>query len=318
MSDTFLLILGMSLVTYLPRALPAAFIARLHFGPRMEKFLKLIPYTAMAALIFPGVLQTDAAHPIIGIAGGAAAALLALLVLFGGLRAVALLLPSGADATHTAARDAAGLFAPSAAGGPEESPVLEVPALSQTDWPTGCESVSAVMALNWAGADLTVEDFVYGFLPMDEPWMDAGGQLCGPSPADTFIGDPAGRGYGCFAPVLARAMSQAAPAGYRALDLTGSPLSELACAYLRHNIPVVIWATMEMRPVEAGTQWLLPDGEVFTWPSGEHCLLLVGETAEEYLLNDPRAGETVCYDKELVRRRYESLGSQAVALVPVR
>lgn len=77
MSDTFLLILGMSLVTYLPRALPAAFIARLHFGPRMEKFLKLIPYTAMAALIFPGVLQTDAAHPIIGIAGGAAAALLA-------------------------------------------------------------------------------------------------------------------------------------------------------------------------------------------------------------------------------------------------
>ena len=230
----------------------------------------------------------------------AAAALLALLAFFGGLR------------------DAAGLFAPSAAGEPEESPVLEVPALSQTDWPTGCESVSAVMALNWAGADLTVEDFVYGFLPMDELWMDAGGQLCGPSPADTFIGDPAGRGYGCFAPVLARAMSQAAPAGYRALDLTGSPLSELACAYLRHNIPVVIWATMEMRPVEAGTQWLLPGGEVFTWPSGEHCLLLVGETAEGYLLNDPRAGETVCYDKELVRQRYESLGSQAVALVPVR
>lgn len=230
----------------------------------------------------------------------AAAALLALLAFFGGLR------------------DAAGLFAPSAAGGPEKSPVLEVPALSQTDWPTGCESVSAVMALNWAGADLTVEDFVYGFLPMDELWMDAAGQLCGPSPADTFIGDPAGRGYGCFAPVLARAMSRAAPAGYRALDLTGSPLSELACAYLRHNIPVVIWATMEMRPVEAGTQWLLPGGEVFTWPSGGHCLLLVGETAEGYLLNDPRAGETVCYDKELVRRRYESLGSQAVALVPVR
>ena len=196
--------------------------------------------------------------------------------------------------------------------------MLEVPALSQADWPTGCESVSAVMALNWAGANLTVEDFVYGYLPMDELWTDAGGRLCGPSPSDAFIGDPAGQGYGCFAPVLARAMSQAAPAGYRALDLTGSPLSELTDAYLRHNIPVVIWATMEMRPVEAGTQWLLPDGEVFTWPSGEHCLLLVGETAEGYLLNDPRAGETVCYDKELVRRRYESLGSQAVALVPVR
>ena len=101
-----------------------------------------------------------------------------------------------------------------------------------------------------------------------------------PFPADTFIGDPAGRGYGCFAPVLARAMSQAAPAGYRALDLTGSPLSELACTYLRHNIPVVIWATMEMRPVEAGTQWMLPGGEVFYLAVRGNTLLLVGETAE--------------------------------------
>lgn len=248
----------------------------------------------------------------------AAALLLAVLAFFSGLRAASLLLPSGLEVLHTAAQDAAGLFPQSAAGWPEEPPVLEVPALSQADWPTGCESVSAVMALNWAGANLTVEDFVYGYLPMDELWMDAGGRLCGPSPADAFIGDPAGQGYGCFAPVLARAMSQAAPAGYRALDLTGSPLSELTNAYLRHNIPVVIWATMEMRPVETGTRWQLPDGEVFTWPSGEHCLLLVGETSEGYLLNDPRVGETVCYDKELVRRRYESLGSQAVALVPVR
>lgn len=248
----------------------------------------------------------------------AAALLLAVLTFFGGLRAASLLLPSGLEVLHTAAQDAAVLFPQSAAGWPEEPPVLEVPALSQADWPTGCESVSAVMALNWAGADLTVEDFVYGYLPMDELWTDAGGRLCGPSPADAFIGDPAGQGYGCFAPVLARAMSQAAPAGYRALDLTGSPLSELTNAYLRHNIPVVIWATMEMRPVETGTRWQLPSGETFTWPAGEHCLLLVGETSEGYLLNDPRAGETVCYDKELVRRRYESLGSQAVALVPVR
>ena len=247
----------------------------------------------------------------------AAALLLAVLTFFGGLRAASLL-PSGLEVLHTAAQDAAVLFPQSAAGWPEEPPVLEVPALSQADWPTGCESVSAVMALNWAGANLTVEDFVYGYLPMDELWTDAGGRLCGPSPTDTFIGDPAGRGYGCFAPVLARAMSQAAPAGYRALDLTGSPLSELTDAYLRHNIPVVIWATMEMRPVETGTRWQLPSGETFTWPAGEHCLLLVGETSEGYLLNDPRAGETVCYDKELVRRRYESLGSQAVALVPVR
>lgn len=97
-----------------------------------------------------------------------AALLLAVLTFFGGLRAASLLLPSGLEVLHTAAQDAAVLFPQSAAGWPEKPPVLEVPALSQADWPTGCESVSAVMALNWSGADLTVEDFVYGFLPMDE------------------------------------------------------------------------------------------------------------------------------------------------------
>jgi len=47
-----LMILGMAIVTYIPRALPAAVIHRLKFSPKVEKFLRLIPYTAMAALIF--------------------------------------------------------------------------------------------------------------------------------------------------------------------------------------------------------------------------------------------------------------------------
>lgn len=72
-----LLILGMSLATYLPRALPAVVVDRLQFTPRVEKFLRLIPYTAMAALIFPGVLTVDAARPEIGLVGSGVAALLA-------------------------------------------------------------------------------------------------------------------------------------------------------------------------------------------------------------------------------------------------
>lgn len=72
-----LLILGMALVTYIPRALPAVIIERINFSPKLEKFLKNIPYTAMAALIFPGVVTVDAARPEIGLCGGAAAGILA-------------------------------------------------------------------------------------------------------------------------------------------------------------------------------------------------------------------------------------------------
>ena len=76
-TDIWLLILGMMAVTYIPRAIPAVVLDKLHFGPRVEKFLKLIPYTAMAALIVPGIFTVDAAQPLIGIAGGIVAALLA-------------------------------------------------------------------------------------------------------------------------------------------------------------------------------------------------------------------------------------------------
>ena len=73
----WLMIAGMAVVTYLPRALPAVVMDRLRLSPAMEKFLRLIPYTAMAALIFPGVLSTDPARPEIGLLGGLTAGLLA-------------------------------------------------------------------------------------------------------------------------------------------------------------------------------------------------------------------------------------------------
>lgn len=71
------LILGMAIVTYIPRALPGVIIEYLNFSKKSEKFLKLIPYTAMAALIFPGVVFVDPSRPEIGIIGGLVAGILA-------------------------------------------------------------------------------------------------------------------------------------------------------------------------------------------------------------------------------------------------
>jgi branched-subunit amino acid transport protein len=75
--EVLLIILGMTAVTYIPRALPAVILDKLKFSVKVEKFLKLIPYTAMTALIFPGIFTVDTAHPAIGIVGGLVAILLA-------------------------------------------------------------------------------------------------------------------------------------------------------------------------------------------------------------------------------------------------
>ena len=66
----------MMLVTYIPRALPLVFKGKLKFGKKTEKFLRLIPFTAMAALIFPGVFGVGDS-PLYGLAGVLAAGAMA-------------------------------------------------------------------------------------------------------------------------------------------------------------------------------------------------------------------------------------------------
>lgn len=78
--QVLLLFAGMMLVTYIPRALPLVFKGKLKFGKKTEKFLRLIPFTAMAALIFPGVFEVGGS-PLFGLTGVAAAGILAWLKL---------------------------------------------------------------------------------------------------------------------------------------------------------------------------------------------------------------------------------------------
>ena len=72
-----LVILGCAVVTFIPRLIPALFIDKLNFSPKFEKFLNLIPYTALAALICPGVLTVDNQLWYIGLIGAVVAAGLA-------------------------------------------------------------------------------------------------------------------------------------------------------------------------------------------------------------------------------------------------
>lgn len=73
------LILGMTVVTYLPRLLPALLMDHLSFPDWFRQWLKNIPHAALAALIFPGILRVVPEHPVVGLLGGGAALLLSLL-----------------------------------------------------------------------------------------------------------------------------------------------------------------------------------------------------------------------------------------------
>lgn len=68
MSKYLLLILGMSIVTYIPRLLPFLFIDK-SFSKKFERFLLYIPPTALGALIIPGAFEAIPNMPLISIIG---------------------------------------------------------------------------------------------------------------------------------------------------------------------------------------------------------------------------------------------------------
>lgn len=69
MSQTMLLIiLGMAIVTYIPRVLPLVAMNGKELPPKVKAILQNVPYAALGALIFPGILfvQDDIWFGIIG------------------------------------------------------------------------------------------------------------------------------------------------------------------------------------------------------------------------------------------------------------
>jgi len=71
------IIIGMAIVTAVPRFIPAILVDRFVFRDWMNRWLQAIPYAALGALIFPGILSVKEDAPHIGIIGGIVATLLA-------------------------------------------------------------------------------------------------------------------------------------------------------------------------------------------------------------------------------------------------
>lgn len=72
------IIIGMALVTIIPRLIPAFIVDKVNFPNWVNNWLNVIPYAALGALIFPGLLTVIPEQPCIGFVGGLTAVALAL------------------------------------------------------------------------------------------------------------------------------------------------------------------------------------------------------------------------------------------------
>lgn len=194
---------------------------------------------------------------------------------------------------------------------------IEVPYIDQSIcYPTGCESVSAVMLLQFLGSDITVDEFIEKYLPC-RGFEDREGKLYGPDPRKHFCGSPYDAdSFGCYAPVICQSLNMALGSDYEAVDETGTKTERLLEQYIDKGMPVVFWACIDMKEPVVGPKWkLFATGETFTWISNEHCMLLVGYDEEGYYFNDPHGNNGVIrYDKALVEKRHAAQYSMAVGV----
>ncbi|MGN1140939.1 MAG: C39 family peptidase [Oliverpabstia sp.] len=194
---------------------------------------------------------------------------------------------------------------------------IDVPYIDQSEkYPTGCESVTTVMLLHYLGYDISVDDFIKNYLRMRD-FETRDGVLYGPDPWEYFVGSPYDPdSFGCYAPVICEALGKIVGDTYEVCDETGKDLDELVETYLKQDMPVILWNSINMREPIIGPEWkLLDTGKNFTWISNEHCMLLVGEDEDSYIFNDPyeNRGVIAC-PKGIIRDRYEVYHRQAVGL----
>lgn len=197
--------------------------------------------------------------------------------------------------------------------------MISVPYIDQTANGafTGCESVSAVMLLRYLGYDMQLDEFLDRYLDKED-FEERDGELWGPDPRVAFAGDPRdSEAMGCYAPVIRRSLERILGERFSVTDESGSELKDLAACYIDRDMPVIVWATIDMRDIVTGPSWHLKStGEIFTWRSNEHCLLMVGYDEEHYIFNDPWEGRgVIAYEKRLFEDRYRKQYSQALGII---
>jgi branched-subunit amino acid transport protein len=69
MNNIYMLILGMTVVTYLPRLIPFIIMSDKKLPSRLQEFLGYIPYAALGALIIPGFINAIPEHEIASMVG---------------------------------------------------------------------------------------------------------------------------------------------------------------------------------------------------------------------------------------------------------
>ncbi len=203
---------------------------------------------------------------------------------------------------------------------------LPVSHISQLpELPNGCEATALTMVLSYYGFNADKLDIAYNVLPR-ENCSQVNGLRYGPNPNEKYAGDPAvtGNGYYCFPSAAAKGTADYFATlnvheKYQIEDISGYDSDALE-NLLGKGVPLIVWAAKEYSSqiVYSNNGWHLPDGTFYTPYSNLHCVVMVGYTANEYIICDPLEDDSYLYiNKQIFMESYQAMGSMALAIQEV-
>lgn len=202
---------------------------------------------------------------------------------------------------------------------PRDTTLINVPYINQLEaYPNGCEVVSTVMALNYLGIDVSVDDFIDKYLDMGDTPKPSKGK--GPDPDKVYCGDPrSDKGWGCNSPVIVNALNKFVNTDEYVIEHSyGKSLSDLCYDYVDRDIPVIVWVTVDMEDSsdeENWHSWVTGEGKTVKYNRKLHCMLLCGYNGESYYFNDPMTEALKAYPKADSEKAYSILGMQSVVII---
>lgn len=194
---------------------------------------------------------------------------------------------------------------------------INVPVVKQNpELPNGCEITALTSVLNFYGYKVSKEVMADKYLPK-EPLVTRDGRLYGPDPNVSYAGNPretTGR-YCYTAPLIAAGEKylRSRITELKFIDLTTSTSEEIIDR-VNNNIPVIIWVTIGMEPLNMSTGWYRSDTQEYNKaPNNLHCVVLTGANEDQVFVMDPLRGK-MTYDRQVFFDAYQSLGSWAMML----
>ena len=200
-----------------------------------------------------------------------------------------------------------------------------VPCIQQAGLSAGCETYACTMLLQFLGYDIDEYQFADNYLITSlTSWGDDGTHY-GPDMNSAMAGT-AYMGFGIYAPAMAKSMNnyfKAVGSKQTATALEGVPLEQLCKDYVDKDIPVMVWATTWMEEPYDAHSWVVDYvdenakakiGDTVWWKEHEHCLVLIGYDEEEYYFADSYKGAVSHFEKDLVKERYEQIGTMAIVV----